>query len=197
MKSVFIYDLLIIGGGISACVFASKYLKNNTTKKVALIEIGRGLGGRSSTRISKKYEGWKLNHGSPNFNISNSKNNLLLKNYIDELLENKYIKIDDSDIFFLNEDSKVETIKESEFSQGVNYQSLDSMSELSNKIIDSNNLKGKIDFFFETLIVDLKFFDNEWVLTSKNGVQFKSQYLICSTNLLLHKRSLKILNMTY
>ena len=29
---------------------------------------------------------------------------------------------------------------------------------------------------------------------SKNGVQFKSQYLICSTNLLLHKRSLKILN---
>ena len=36
----------------------------------------------------EKYEGWKLNHGSPNFNISNSKNNLLLTRYIDELLEN-------------------------------------------------------------------------------------------------------------
>ena len=82
MKSDVKYDLLIIGGGISACVFASKYLKNNITKKVGLIEIGRGLGGRSSTRISKKYKGWKLNHGSPNFNISNSKNNLLLKSYI-------------------------------------------------------------------------------------------------------------------
>jgi len=35
------YDLLIIGGGISACVFASKYMKNNITKKVGLIEIGR------------------------------------------------------------------------------------------------------------------------------------------------------------
>jgi len=34
----------------------------------------------------------------------------------------------------------------------------------------------------------------EWVLTSKNGDKFKSKYLICSTNLLLHKRSLKILN---
>ena len=75
MKSDVKYDLLIIGGGISACVFVSKYLKNNITKKVGLIEIGRGLGGRSSTRISKKYKGWKLNHGSPNFNISNSKNN--------------------------------------------------------------------------------------------------------------------------
>ena len=55
MKSDVTYDLLIIGGGISACVFASKYLKNNFAKNVALIEIGRGLGGRSSTRISKKY----------------------------------------------------------------------------------------------------------------------------------------------
>jgi len=82
MKSDVKYDLLIIGGGISACVFASKFLKNNIKKKVALIEIGRGLGGRSSTRISKRYKGWKLNHGSPNFNISNSENNLPLKNIL-------------------------------------------------------------------------------------------------------------------
>jgi len=194
LNSDLTYDLLIIGGGISACVFASKYLKNNISKKIALIEIGRGLGGRSSTRISKRFKGWKLNHGAPNFNISNSKNNLLLKSYIDELLENKLIKIDDSDTFFLNQDLNSETQKISKFSYGVNYLSLDSMSKLSQKIIESNNLKGKIDFYFETLIVDLKFNDKEWVITSKNGDKFKSKYLICSTNLLLHKRSLKILN---
>ena len=194
MKSDFTYDLLIIGGGISACVFASKYLKNNISKKIALIEIGRGLGGRSSTRISKRFKGWKLNHGAPNFNISNSKNNLLLKNYIDELVENKLIKIDDSEIFFLNEYSNLETQKKNEFSCGVNYLSLDSMSQLSQKIIESNNLKGKIDFYFETLIVDLKFNDKEWLLTTKKGDKFKSKYIICSSNLLLHKRSLKILN---
>ena len=67
------------------------------------------------------------------------------------------------------------------------------MSELSQKIIEFNNLRGKIDFFFETLIVDLKFNNDEWILTSKNGDIFKSKYLICTTNLLLHKRSLKIL----
>ena len=135
INSNFTYDLLIIGGGISACVFTSNYLKNNTTKKVALIEIGRGLGGRSSTRISKRFKGWKLNHGAPNFNISNTNNNLLLKSYIDELLENKFIKIDDSDTVFLNKDSYSETRKKSEFSYGVNYQSLDSMSQLSQNII--------------------------------------------------------------
>ena len=78
MKTSITYDFIIVGGGISACVFASRFLKDNLTKKVALIEIGRGLGGRSSTRISKRYKGWKLNHGSPNFNISNSKNNICL-----------------------------------------------------------------------------------------------------------------------
>jgi len=194
MKSDFTYDLVIIGGGISACVFASKYLKNNITKKIALIEIGRGLGGRSSTRISKRFKGWKLNHGAPNFNISNSKNNLLLKSYIDELLENKFIKIDESDIFSLDQNLDSEKQINSQFSCGVNYLSLDSMSQLSQKIIESNNLKGNIDFYFETLIVDLKFNNKEWIIKSKNGDKFKSKYLICSTNLLLHKRSLKILN---
>ena len=193
MKGVYEYDLLIIGGGISACVFASKYLKKNFSKKIALIEVGRGLGGRSSTRITKRFKGWKLNHGAPNLNICNSKNNNLLKSYINELLGNKFIKIDDSDLVTLYEESNLENITKSQFSSGVNYLSLFSMSQLSQNIIELNNLRGNIEFYFETLIVDLEFNNNEWKLTSKNGDQFKSKYLICSTNLLLHKRSLEIL----
>ena len=194
MKSDLTYDLIIIGGGISACVFASKYLKNDITKKIALIEIGRGLGGRSSTRISNKFKEWKLNHGSPNLNIINSKNNPLLKKYINELLENKFIKIDDSDLVLLDEASELETIKKSEFYCGNSYISFSSMSQLSQKIIERNNLREKIDFYFETLIYDLEFNNGEWILKTKNGDYFKTKYLICSTNLLLHKRSLKILN---
>ena len=197
MKNYFTYDLVIIGGGISASVFASKYIQSNITKKVALIEAGRGLGGRSSTRISNRFKGWELNHGAPNFNIFNNKNNPLLKSYIDELLENKFIKIDDSDSISLDEESDLETIYKSEFNRGVNYVSKSSMGKLSQKIIEFNNLKGKIDFYFETLIVDLKFDNNEWTLKSKNGDKFKSKYLICSTNLLSHKRSLKILDINH
>ena len=193
MKSNFKYDLLIIGGGISASVFASKYLQNNITKKVALIEVGRGLGGRSSTRKSKRFKGWELNHGAPNLNIVNSKNNLLLKNYIYELLENKLIKVDDSEFVSIDEESNSETINKSKFTWGINYLSSFSMSQLSQNIIELNDKRGQIDFFFETLIVDLSFNNDEWILTSKNGENFKSKNLVCSTNLLSHKRSLKIL----
>ena len=56
-----------------------------------------------------------------------------------------------------------------------------------------NNLRGNIDFYFETLIVDLEFDNDEWTLRSKDGDKFKSNYLVCSTNLLSHKRSLTIL----
>ena len=196
MKKFYTYDLLIIGGGISASVFASKYLQNKFSNKVALIEFGRGLGGRSSTRTSKKFIGWKLNHGAPNLNICNTKNNLLLKKFLDELLENKLIKKDDSEFVYLDEKSNFENLKINEFNCGVKYLSLFSMRELSQKIIEYNNSSGQIDFYFETLILDLKFSNNEWILTSKNGDIFKSKYLICSTNLLLHKRSLQILNVT-
>jgi len=197
MKSSFEYDLLIIGGGISACVFASNYLKNNIKKKVALIEFGRSLGGRSSTRTSRRFRGWNLNHGAPNLNISNNNNNLLLKKYIDELLENNFIKIDDSESISLGNESNLDIIQKSEFSRGVNYLPLSSMSKLSQQIIYSNNLKGKIDFYFETLIVDLIFKNNQWRLISKKGDIFKSKYLVCSSNLLLHKRSLEVLKTNY
>ena len=194
MRSNDTYDLLIIGGGISACVFAAKYLQNNLTNRIALIEVGRGLGGRSSTRISNRFKGWKLNHGAPNFNIRNSRDNQLLKNYIQELLENNFIKIDDSELISLGDEPELENIENSEFYSGDSYLSSFFMSDLSQKIIEFNNLNGNIDFFFETLIVDLNFNNDLWTLTSKNGDKFKSKYLICSSNLLLHKRSLKILN---
>ena len=174
MENDFTYDLLIIGGGISGCVFASKFLENNFKKKVALIEVGRGLGGRSSTRISKRFKGWELNHGSPNLNICNSSKNLLIQNYIDKLLENKFIKIDDSELVLLDDESNFANTSNSQFFSGDNYLSLFSMRGLSQNIINSNNLMDKIDFYFETLIVDLNFNRNEWTLTSNNGNSLRS-----------------------
>ena len=46
------YDIAIIGGGISSCVFSSFHLKNGYQGRIAIIENGRNLGGRSSTRNS-------------------------------------------------------------------------------------------------------------------------------------------------
>ena len=61
------------------------------------------------------------------------------------------------------------------------------MRQLSENIIGFNKVKDKIDFYFETLIVDLKFNNNQWIISSQNGDEFKSKYLISTSNLLFIK----------
>ena len=68
------------------------------------------------------------------------------------------------------------------------------MSNLSHQIIEKNNLRDQIDFYFEKLILNLEFHINYWILTSIDGDIFKSKYLVFASNLLLHKRSFEILN---
>ena len=188
-----IYDFAIIGGGISSSVFVSSHIKNGFRGKIAIIENGRNLGGRSSTRYSISNKGWQLNHGSPNFNIHNSKNNKLIKNFIQELLASKIILPDKSDFIELFEDTKSESKISFNFHSGINYMPKSSMSELSQDIISHNNFINQVDYFFETLIIDLEFKNNSWTLTSKTGDKYKTKFLVCSSNLILHKRSLDIL----
>ncbi len=187
------YDIAIIGGGISSCVFSSFHLRNGYQGRIAIIENGRNLGGRSSTRNSISNSGWQLNHGSPNFNICNTNNNQLLKTFIKELLDSKIIQSDPSDLIELYEDSKDKKKIICDFHSCNNYTSSSSMSDLSKNILNRNNLKNQVDFFFQTLIVKLKYENNFWILTSKHGYKFKTKLLVCSSNLILHKRSLDIL----
>ena len=152
-----IYDIAIIGGGISACVFSSSYLKNGYKGRIAILENGRNLGGRSSTRNSIRNSGWQLNHGSPNFNICNSNNNQLLKTFIQELLDAKIIHLDPSDLIELCEDPREQKKIISDFHSCDTYTSSSSMSDLSKNILNHNNLKNQVDFFFQTLIVKLNY----------------------------------------
>ena len=193
-----VFDIAIIGGGISSCVFVYSHIKNGFSGRIAIIENGRQLGGRSSTRNSLSNKGWKLNHGSPNFNICNTANNKLLKTFINELLDLNIIQFDHSDVIRLYEDNLLDSEINSDFYKGTNYSSSTYMSNLSQDIISINNtLRNQVEYFFETLIIKLNHENNQWILTSKEGYKFKSKFLVCSSNLLLHKRSLDILRTNY
>ena len=48
------YDLLILGGGVSACIFVSSIISKGFKGKIVIIENGRDLGGRFTTRKSFK-----------------------------------------------------------------------------------------------------------------------------------------------
>ena len=191
------FEIAIIGGGISSCVFASSHIKNGFNGRIAIIETGRDLGGRSSTRNSLTNKGWQLNHGAPSFNISNSSNNQFLKNFIQELLDANIIESDSSELNKLSKKSQLTPKIYSCFYEGENYISKSSMTELNHKIISLNNIRNQINYYFKALIVGLEFKNNYWILTSSNGYKFKAKFLVCTSNLLLHKRSLDILEVNH
>ncbi len=189
-----IYDLVVIGGGISSSTFIANILKKGFNGKIAVVEAGRGLGGRCSTRYSYKDKKLALNHGCPNFNIKNSIKDSYLDNFIKELLDEKLIKSLDNSFFEFDENYKFSKKFDNEFYLGNVYTSTSHMSKLVENLIHLYNSKDQIDFYFETLIVKLSFKSELWNILSNKNKEIIGKFLVCSSNLLLHKRSLEILN---
>ena len=189
-----IYDLVVIGGGISSSTFIANILKQGFKGKIAVIETGRGLGGRCSTRYLYKNKNLALNHGCPNFNIRNYQKNSCLDNFMKELLDKNLIKSLDNLFFELDENCKFSKRSDNKFYMGNVYTPTTHMSKLVENIINLYNSKNQIDFYFETLIVKLNFKSELWNIISNKNKKIFGRFLVCSSNLLLHKRSLEILN---
>ena len=64
-----IYDFIVIGAGISACTFASLLNKRSPDLSILLIEHGRRIGGRATTRKSRKNKILEYDHGLPSINF--------------------------------------------------------------------------------------------------------------------------------
>ena len=188
-----VYDLIVIGGGISSCTLISQIIKDGFKGRIAIIENGRSLGGRCSTRYKLNNKNWILNHGAPNFNICNKNKNPFLKNYIEFLVNSGLIKLDDSKFYKLNKNFKIVNIGINDFHEGIIFKSVGTMSSLSKKLLDSVNFENQIDFYFNTLITNLQFNNSYWLLSSKEK-DFKCKFLVSSSNLLIHERSKKIFN---
>tara|TARA_B100000900_G_scaffold45377_1_gene33764 strand:+ start:645 stop:1802 length:1158 start_codon:yes stop_codon:yes gene_type:complete len=191
-----IYDLVVIGGGISSSTFISEILKKGFKGKIAVIEAGRGLGGRCSTRYLNKDKKLALNHGCPIFNVKTSLKNSSLDNFIKELLSKNLIKSLENSYFNFDHNCKLSREKNNSFYFGDIYTSTSNMSKLVEKLFHLYNSNDQIDFYFETLIIKLNFKSGLWSLLSNKNKEIIGKFLACSSNLLLHKRSLDILNVS-
>ena len=187
-----IYDLLILGGGVSGCILASSLVNDGYKGKIAIIENGRNLGGRFSSRKSIKNEGWILKHGSPNFNILNINKNQLSEKFLKKLLKKELIISDDSDVIEINDNLETSFINQNDFYKGNIFRPKSSMTNLLNKLIDDVKMLNKIDLIFSTLITEFDFVKNIWNVSSGKE-EFQSKFIISASNLILHKRSIEIL----
>ena len=186
-----VYDLLIIGAGVSGAVLASSLVNKGFKGKIGIIENGRNFGGRCSSRISLKNTGWTLNHGSPNFNIQSNPNKLLSK-FLNELLKKDLIFLDDSEVIEINNNLETSHNQNNIFYQGKVYRARSTMSLLLEELVNEGIKFNKIELFFKTLVKNFNFKNNKWFISS-DDLEFEANFLISSSNLILHKRSMQIL----
>ena len=184
-----IYDFTVIGAGISACTFASLLNKRSSDLSILLVEHGRRIGGRATTRKSRKNKILEYDHGLPSINFSKHVSEDILKLVLPLINSKKLIDIS-KDILLINEFG----ILNKAVNHDLIYRSSPSMVNFCEEIINQSINQKKINFLFQTLIKSIKRTHDLWEIKANNGKLIKSKNLILSSSLIAHPRCLKILN---
>ena len=184
-----IYDFVVLGSGISACTFASFLNNKFSDASILLIEHGRRIGGRATSRKSRKNKNFEFDHGLPSLTFSNNTSQEILS-LISPLIQSKKLLNISNKILIINESGKIIS--------GLNnnnniYRSVPYMINFCEEIINQSINPKKINFLFQTLTKSIRRVNNFWEIKVNNNRFIKSRYLILSSSLIAHPRCLEIL----
>jgi renalase len=183
-----IYDFIIIGAGISACTFATCLNNRFSDVSILLVEHGRRIGGRATTRQSRKNKMLEFDHGLPSINFSQHISQDILTLILPLINSNKLVDIS-KDILLINEFG----VLDNSFTNDIIYRSLPFMKNFCEEIINQSINPTKINFLFETLTKSIIRKNNLWEIEVNNGRIIKCKNLILSSSLIAHPRCLNIL----
>ena len=186
------YDVIVIGAGISGCTFASSFNKRFPDSSILLVEQGRRLGGRSTTRKSRKNIIFEFDHGLPaiSFNKNISKD---LRQLISPLINSKQLIEITNDILLINGLGDIDELLTNEKI----YRCLPFMINFCEEIINQSIKPKKINFLFQTLITSIARKNNLWDVKTNDARSIQSKNLVLSSSLLAHPRCLEILDINY
>ncbi len=183
-----IYDFIVIGAGISACTFASFLNKRFSDVSILLVEQGRRIGGRATTRKSRKNQIPEFDHGLPSITFSQYLSQDILT-LISALINSKKLLDISKNILLINEFG----VLKNRFTNDRIYSSLPFMANFCEEIINQSNNPKKINFLFQTPIKSIKLINNVWEIEVNKGVGIKAQNLILSSSLIAHPRCLEVM----
>ncbi len=186
-----IYDFVVIGAGISACTFASSLNKRFSDASILLVEHGRKIGGRATTRKSRKNKILEFDHGLPSITFSQYISQDIMT-LILPLIDSKKLEDISNKILLMNKFGLLNSLSTNDKI----YRSLPFMANFCESIINQSTNPKKINFLFQSLTKSIKRGNNLWKTQVNNEVFIESKNLILSSSLMAHPRSLEILNTT-
>ncbi len=182
------YDFIVIGAGISACTFVSSLHKRHSDASILLVEQGRRLGGRSTTRKSRKNIILEFDHGLPSISFGKTISTDLSSLISPLIKSNKLLDIT-KDILFLNEFGEMKYLSTNERI----YRGFPFMINFCEEIIKQALNSKKIHFLFETVAKSITRTNNLWEIKVNNAMLVQSKNLVLSSSLIVHPRCLEIM----
>ena len=186
------YDFVVIGAGLSACTFASCLNKRFSESSILLIEHGRRLGGRATTRQSRKNKIKEFDHGLPSISFGKHISQDILS-LISPLINSEKLVDISQDILIMD---KFGYLSNSLTNYKI-YRSLPFMFNFCKEIVNQAINPAKINFLFQTLTKSINFSHDLWEIDVNKGSFIKSKNLILSSSLIAHPRCLEIMNIDY
>tara|TARA_B100000579_G_C22839234_1_gene860523 strand:- start:2125 stop:3240 length:1116 start_codon:yes stop_codon:yes gene_type:complete len=181
------YDLIVIGAGISACTFASNFNKNFPNSSILLVEHGRRIGGRSTSRKSRNNI-IQYDHGLPSITFSNNPPKEIAP-MISSLINSKKLIDISNEIFLIDEKCEINQA----FLNNKTYRCLPFMMNFCEEIVNQSSNPQNINFLFQTLSKSFRRKNNLWEVEINYKKFVRSKILILSSSLLAHPRCLEIL----
>ena len=184
-----IYDFIVIGAGISGCTFASYLNKRFPQASILIVETGRRLGGRATTRQSRGNKNLQFDHGLPSIEFSNNISNDLLT-FVSPLIKSRKLINITEEVLFINEFGKMSHL----LSQHNIYRSVPFMVNFCQELINQATDSKQINFIFRKFVKSIIKKNNLWHLKIDEANLMRSKNLVLSSSLIAHSRCLEIMN---
>ena len=179
-------DLGIIGAGPAGCALAAALRLRGWGGTITLLEIGRGPGGRASTRRSRSDPALVINHGAPLFNIRSAPEPHLLE----PLRRGGWIEPFAGAIHSLDGAGGLGPAIDDGFSDGALWQGRGGMEQLSRGLLAvAQGGAGITNLHSGSLVRHLEPQADGWVLADASAQPLlRCRWLVLSGTLLAHPR---------
>ena len=183
-------DLAVIGAGLAGCSLIARLRQLNWSGTIALVEAGRGPGGRTATRRRRDRPQWRLDHGAPGFHLDDPLTGRA-QGPVAPLRENGCLRRAEGTVVTLAMDgstSRAEGAADVEWLEGQPF-----MASICEALLAMG--EGASTQHFGRRIRTLQRDGNHWCLSEEGSDwQLRASRLVLSGSLLAHPRSLAMLD---
>lgn len=185
-------DLVVIGAGLSGCALVGRLRQLGWSGSLALVEAGRGPGGRCATRRRRDAPDWRLDHGAPGLNLSGPADERL-DALLQPLRASGVLRADWGTITAVDHRGALVASPDHPFLSGEQLRAHPTMASLCDALLPAQD--GSVQLLFGRRVRRLVRESSLWSLLDDAGdVILEATTLVLSGSLLAHPRSLAMLS---